>query len=239
MHHLTLASFDCQDPQRKLRYFHSMTALAWFAHTILHLDQSLGTLVEATHGWSYLLLGLVVFCETGLVVTPFLPGDSLLFGVGALAATGVWNIWSIWTLLIFAAIAGDTVNYMVGSHLGVHIKTTGHFLGMRIKPEHIARTEAFYKTYGAKAIVLARFVPIVRTFAPFVAGMARMEYKTFLLWNIAGGVGWVSLLVGAGYFFGNVPIVKERFGLVVIAIIVLSLLPILKECFAAKKPSTL
>lgn len=208
-----------------------MLTFSWLVHHILHLDQSLGALVQATDHWSYLVLWIVIFCETGLVVTPFLPGDSFLFAIGALSATGTWNIFWIWILLCLAAVLGDTVNYSIGHALGTHIKAKQKFLGIPIKPEHIAKTEAFYAKYGAKAIVLARFLPIIRTFAPFVAGMAHMDYKTFAIWNIAGGVTWVSIFLGLGYFFGNLPVVKERFGIVIIAIIAISLIPVIKEYF--------
>jgi membrane-associated protein len=181
------------------------------------------------------VLGLVIFCETGLVVTPFLPGDSFLFAIGALSATGVWKIGAVWVLLCGAAIVGDSVNYSIGAALGQRIKTRYCIVGIPIKPEHIKKTEAFYAKYGAKAIVLARFVPIVRTFAPFVAGMAQMKYRTFITYNVIGGASWVSIFLALGYFFGNLPIVKERFGLVIIAIIVISLVPIGMEYWKERK----
>ena len=202
---------------------------------VLHVDKHLSTLVQLTGHWSYLFLWLVIFCETGLVVTPFLPGDSFLFAIGALSASGVWHIGLIWILLSVAAVIGDSVNYSIGGMLGARIKKQQKFLGIPIKQQHIARTEAFYAKHGAKAIVIARFVPIIRTFAPFVAGMAQMEYKTFITYNFVGGVSWVSIFLGLGYFFGNLPVVKERFGIVIIAIIVISLLPVIKEYLQAKK----
>lgn len=202
---------------------------------VLHVDKHLSTLVQLTGNWSYLVLGLVIFCETGLVVTPFLPGDSFLFAIGALSATGVWKIGGVWVLLCAAAIVGDSVNYSIGGALGQHIKTKYRLFGIPIKPQHIKKTEAFYAKYGAKAIVLARFMPIIRTFAPFVAGMAQMEYRTFIIYNAIGGVSWVSIFLALGYFFGNLPIVKERFGLVIIAIIVISLVPIGIEYWKERK----
>lgn len=206
-----------------------MPLLTHLLDLILHVDRHLSTLVAVTGNWSYLVLGLVIFCETGLVVTPFLPGDSFLFAVGALSATGIWRIGAVWVLLCAAAIVGDSVNYSIGAALGQHIKTKYRIFGIPIKPEHIKKTEAFYAKYGAKAIVLARFMPIIRTFTPFVAGMAQMEYRTFITYNVIGGVSWVSLFLALGYFFGNLPVVKERFGIVIIAIIVISLLPIAVE----------
>jgi membrane-associated protein len=212
-----------------------MPLLTHFLDLILHVDRHLSTLVAVTGNWSYVVLGLVIFCETGLVVTPFLPGDSFLFAIGALSATGVWKIGAVWVLLCGAAIVGDSVNYSIGAALGQRIKTRYRIVGIPIKPEHIKKTEAFYAKYGAKAIVLARFVPIVRTFAPFVAGMAQMKYRTFITYNVIGGASWVSIFLALGYFFGNLPIVKERFGLVIIAIIVISLVPIGMEYWKERK----
>jgi membrane-associated protein len=213
----------------------NMPLLTHLLDLILHVDRHLSTLVAVTGNWSYVVLGLVIFCETGLVVTPFLPGDSFLFAIGALSATGVWKIGAVWVLLCGAAIVGDSVNYSIGAALGQRIKTRYRIVGIPIKPEHIKKTEAFYAKYGAKAIVLARFVPIVRTFAPFVAGMAQMKYRTFITYNVIGGASWVSIFLALGYFFGNLPIVKERFGLVIIAIIVISLVPIGMEYWKERK----
>lgn len=202
---------------------------------VIHADKYLATLVQLTGNWSYLALALVIFCETGLVVTPFLPGDSFLFAIGALSATGVWHIGWVWILLTIAAILGDSVNYSIGGILGTHIKKTHKLLGIPIKPEHLVRTEQFYAKHGNKAIVIARFIPIIRTFAPFVAGMAEMEYKRFVTYNIVGGASWVTAFLGLGYFFGNLPVVKERFGLVIGAIIVLSFIPVVKEYLQEKR----
>jgi membrane-associated protein len=194
---------------------------------VLHLDRHLTELVAQYGGWTYAVLFLIVFCETGLVVTPFLPGDSLLFAIGALSATGALDPVVVIVLLATAAILGDTVNYAAGAYLGPKVfrwESSRFF-----KREHLERTRLFYEKYGAKTIIIARFVPIVRTFAPFVAGIGRMEYRRFLLYNVAGGIVWVVAFVLAGYFFGNIPLVKRNFTLVILAIIALSLVPGLYE----------
>jgi membrane-associated protein len=200
---------------------------------VLHLDTHLSPIIQEYGAWTYLLLFAIVFCETGLVVTPFLPGDSLLFAAGAFAATGALSIWVLIAVLILAAVLGDTVNYWVG-----------HFLGHRllnarrvrvIKPEHLAYTHEFYEKYGGKTIIIARFVPIVRTFAPFVAGLGSMSYGRFMSYNVLGGVGWVVLCTVAGHLFGNLPVVKNNFSLVVLMIIVLSLLPGIWEVWRARR----
>ncbi len=200
---------------------------------ILHLDAHLGELVERAGGWSYAVLALVIFCETGLVITPFLPGDSLLFAAGAVSALGGMNVHLLAVLLIAAAIVGDAVNYTVGRFFGERIAAR------YIKPEYLERTTAFYEKHGGKTIVLARFIPIVRTMAPFVAGMGKMEYRRFAWYNVAGGIGWVLLFVYTGYFFGNLPAVKERFSLVILAVIVLSLLPVAFEWWRARRANSL
>jgi membrane-associated protein len=189
---------------------------------ILHLDVHLAALVSQYGTWTYAILFLIIFCETGLVVTPILPGDSLLFATGALAAVSDLNIVVLFVLLSIAAIVGDAVNYYVGKTVGEKL-----FDGRirYLKREYLDRTHAFYEKYGGKTIVIARFVPIVRTFAPFVAGMGSMSYAKFATYNIAGGILWIGSLLLAGYLFGNVPIVKENFGLVVIAIILVSVMP--------------
>lgn len=197
---------------------------------ILHIDDHLNALAGEYGPWLYGILFLIVFCETGLVVTPFLPGDSLLFAAGALAATGPLNVHLLAVLLIAAAILGDTVNYSIGRRFGDRVARWRF-----VKPEYLDRTRDFYQKYGAKTIVLARFVPIVRTFAPFVAGMARMEYSTFLTYNVVGALLWVIGFLYAGYFFGNLPFVKENFGLVAIAIIVLSVMPMVVEYLRARR----
>ena len=194
---------------------------------VMHLDQHLVDLTAAYGGWIYGILFVIIFCETGLVVTPFLPGDSLLFAAGAVAALGSINIWVLGLLLIVAAVVGDTVNYHVGYYLGPKVLRgeSSRWLNRR----HLERTHRFFERYGARTIILARFVPIVRTFAPFVAGVGAMHYRRFLLYNVTGGVIWVIAFLGAGYWFGNWPAVQENFTLVVLGIIVVSLLPMLFE----------
>ena len=196
------------------------------ANFILHIDTHLAEIVGEYGVWTYAVLFLIVFCETGLVVTPFLPGDSLLFAAGALAAGPGLNPLVLVVLLIVAAVVGDGVNYAIGSYVGTHV-----FDGRNrfLKPEYLERTNRFYAKYGGKTIVLARFVPIVRTYAPFVAGAAGMSYPQFLFYNVTGAVAWVTLFVLGGYFFGNIPFVEQNFGLVVIAIILLSVAPIAWE----------
>ncbi|HEX7529434.1 MAG TPA: DedA family protein, partial [Thermoanaerobaculia bacterium] len=178
------------------------------------------------------ILFAIVFCETGLVVTPFLPGDSLLFTAGALAALGSLNVWVLFLSLALAAVLGDTANYWIGKKIGPRaFDGTIRFL----KQEHLRKTEAFYEKYGKKTIILARFVPIVRTFAPFVAGIGSMTYRTFIAYNVIGGVAWVAICVFSGYFFGNIPVVKRNFSLVVLAIIGISVLPLLREWWKSRQ----
>ena len=196
-------------------------------HTVidvfLHLDRHLAAVVQ-DHGRSvYALLFAIVFAETGLVVTPFLPGDSLLFACGALAATGALDPSLLFVLLAAAAILGDTLNYGIGSAIGPRAFTSR---SRWLKREHLERTHAFYERHGGKTIVIARFVPIVRTFAPFVAGIGTMSYPRFLAYNVAGGAGWVAIGLGSGYAFGNIPVVRNNFSVVVIGIVVVSLLPL-------------
>lgn len=192
----------------------------------LHLDKNLAVVIAQYGTFTYGLLFLIVFMETGFVVTPFLPGDSLIFAAGALAVTSSLNTYWLYLLFLAAAILGDTVNYWVGHFVGPKIfeKDTKF-----IKREYLIRTQKFYDKYGGRAIFLARFVPIIRTFAPFVAGIAKMNYKYFIIYNILGGIAWVSLFLWSGYFFGNLPIVKTNFHYVVMAIIFLSITPILYE----------
>lgn len=194
---------------------------------ILHLDQHLVELVTRFGTWSYAILFLIIFCETGLVITPFLPGDSLLFAIGALSASGALDPLVLTILLSIAAILGDTVNYWVGYKIGPKVF---HGEGSRfLNPRHLERTHAFYEKYGGKTIIFARFIPIVRTFAPFVAGIGRMTYSRFLLYNVVGGIAWITIFVYAGYFFGNIPVVKRNFTLVILAIILISLTPAVIE----------
>ena len=190
---------------------------------VLHLDRYLNGVIQDYGVWTYLILFLIVFCETGLVVTPFLPGDSLLFAVGTFCATGALDLWLSMLLLASAAVLGDAVNYAIGARLGpaVFRRDDVRFLNRK----HLERTHAFYERYGPVTIVIARFVPIVRTFAPFVAGIGRMSYPRFAFYNVTGALLWVLSLVLAGYAFGNIPIVRKNFSLVIIAIIVLSVLP--------------
>ena len=198
-----------------------MDILLFLVDVVLHLDRHLVVLVQDYGAWIYLVLFLVIFAETGLVVTPFLPGDSLLFVAGTLAAAGGMDVVLLVVLLCVAAIAGDSVNYAVGKHVGDRLVKSGRF----IKQAHIDRTHVFFAKYGGKTIVIARFVPIVRTFAPFVAGIGQMAYGRFLTFNVAGGVLWVVSLTTAGYFFGNLPIVKNNLSLVITGIIVASVMP--------------
>ncbi|MBN1940524.1 MAG: DedA family protein [Candidatus Aminicenantes bacterium] len=194
---------------------------------VLHLDKHLSALIQTYGFWTYLILFLVIFLETGLVVTPFLPGDSLLFAAGAFAASGSFKIGWLFLLLAAAAVLGDTANYWIGKKIGPKVFTKEK--SRIFKKEYLDRTHRFYEKYGVETIIIARFVPIVRTFAPFVAGIGRMNYGKFLSYNIIGGVGWVALFVFGGYFFGNLPFVKKNFSLVIIAIILISLIPILWE----------
>jgi membrane-associated protein len=198
----------------------------------LHLDQHLNEIVTTYGVWTHLILFAIVFAETGLVVTPFLPGDSLLFAAGALAAIGSLDLWLLVALLIGAAILGDTVNYWVGAWIGPRA-FSGNVKFLR--KDYLDRTHAFYEKHGGKTIILARFVPIIRTFAPFVAGVGAMSYPKFITYNIVGAVLWVGLFVPLGYFFGNMPTVKENFSLVILAIIAISVMPIAVEAIRARR----
>lgn len=201
-----------------------------FIDIFLHLDAHMREVLVQYGGWTYAILFLIIFCETGLVVTPFLPGDSLLFAAGSFAALGDLNPWALGALLIVAAVLGDMVNYACGRYFGAKLfKPDARIL----KTAHLDRTYAFYERYGSKTIVLARFVPIVRTFAPFVAGMGGMRYPHFFLYNVLGAVLWVVLCMAAGYAFGNIPLVKDHFSLVVLGIIALSVLPMALEGWKA------
>ena len=200
-----------------------MELLRQVLDVFLHLDRHLDLFVQ-THGtWTYLVLFLIIFCETGLVVTPVLPGDSLLFAAGVLAKRGNLNVAAIFLLLGAAAILGDTANYWIGKCLGQRIVNARRI--RLVKQEHLAKTHEFFERYGGKTIILARFVPIVRTLAPFVAGIGAMTYGHFILYNVVGGVAWVALCVFAGFAFANVPAVEKHFSLVIIAIVFLSVLP--------------
>jgi len=204
----------------------------------LHVDRHLLELVIAYGPWIYAILFLIVFAETGLVVTPFLPGDSLLFAAGALGATGALNVWLAAALLLTAAVVGDAVNYAVGRSVGhkvIALARTDPRWGRWINPAYIARAHEFFERRGGKAIVLGRFVPIVRTFVPFVAGVAEMSYPTFAFYNVTGAIAWVGICVGAGYLFGQVPVVKDNFSLVALAIVAISLLPMVFEILSSRR----
>ena len=209
-----------------------MELLREFIDFFLHLDVHLAEIIERFGAGAYAILFLIVFCETGLVVMPLLPGDSLLFAAGAFAALGSFEIIPLILLLIVAAIAGDTVNYWIGARIGPRAFSGNvRFL----KQEYLVRTTEFYEKHGGKTIVLARFIPIVRTFAPFVAGVGRMNYARFLAYNVVGAVVWVTLFTLAGFYFGNIPAVKENFTLVILAIIGISVLPIAIEMLKSRR----
>lgn len=194
---------------------------------ILHIDRHLDQVIKSFGNWTYLILFLIIFCETGLVVTPFLPGDSLLFVLGAFSAVGSFKLVWIFIILISAAIIGDTVNYSLGKIFGERLLAKGDH--RFFKREHVERTHKFYEKHGGKTIILARFIPIIRTFAPFVAGIGKMSYFKFLVYNVVGGILWVAVFVLAGYFFGNIPLVKNHFTIVIFVIIIISLLPVIAE----------
>ena len=209
-----------------------MDYLARIIDLFLHVDRHLLEIVQ-THGvWSYAILFAIVFLETGVVITPFLPGDSLLFAAGSLAAAGAFDLPLLLLLLCTAAILGDTLNYWIGRKVGARVFPEGSRF---FKQEHLLRTQSFYDRHGGKTIILARFLPIVRTFAPFVAGIGRMHYGRFCLYNAVGGVVWVCGFGLLGYLFGNLPMVKKNFTLVIVAIIVISVLPILRELWCARR----
>ena len=208
--------------------------MAQFIDLFLHVDRYLLDLSAAYGVWIYAILFLVIFIETGLVIWPFLPGDSLLFTAGAVAATGALDVRLTFLLLVIAAVAGDAVNYALGRAVGtrvIHLSATDKRWGRWVNPVHIARAKEFFARHGGKAVVMARFIPIVRTFVPFVAGAADMRYPSFALYNVSGGLVWVGLCIGAGYFFGNVPFVKENFSLVALSIVGVSVLPMIIEYF--------
>jgi membrane-associated protein len=209
---------------------------------LLHVDRYLLDVVANYGVWVYALLFAIIFAETGLVVTPFLPGDSLLFAVGALAATGVLDLGVVAVLLTVAAIAGDAVNYSVGRAVGVRILQKAQSdprWGRWVNVTYVERAHAFFERHGGKAIVLGRFAPIVRTFVPFVAGIAEMSYPAFAVFNVTGALAWVGICVGAGYLFGNVPIVKDNFSLVALGIVIVSLLPMVFEYLRYRRESVL
>lgn len=207
---------------------------------ILHIDQHLVEIVNDYQTWTYLILFLIIFIETGVVVMPFLPGDSLLFAAGMLAAQpNELNVWLMLAILLIAAVTGDSLNYAIGKRFGMRVTKFRLFGKQVVKEEQIEKTHSFYEKYGSKTIVIARFVPIVRTLAPFVGGIGRMNYGTFLTYNVLGAVLWVVGITLAGYFLGNIPIVRDNFSKVVLLIIVISILPIIfevaKEKFRTRK----
>ncbi|MFI3221605.1 MAG: DedA family protein [Methylococcaceae bacterium] len=204
-----------------------MEYLTQFIDLFLHLDKSLSNVIQTYGSTTYIILFVVILCETGLVILPFLPGDSLLFAAGAFAAKGDMDITLLFLTLCIAAISGDSINYEVGRLIGPRIarREKSRF----VNKEHIAKTHEFYEKYGAKTIIIARFIPIIRTFAPFVAGLGNMGYKKFLHYNVIGGIAWVAICLFAGYLFGNIPLVKQNFTMVIFAIIIVSILPAVIE----------
>lgn len=209
-----------------------MELITFLIDLFLHLDEHLANIISQYGTWTYAILFAVIFMETGFVVTPFLPGDSLLFAAGTFAALGSLNVYVLMLLLMLAAIGGDTVNYWIGHALGERAYNIKW-----IKREYLDRTHAFFEKHGGKTIFLARFVPIVRTFAPFVAGIGRMSYGYFITYNFVGGIVWVGLFTLAGYFFGNIPFVRANFEYVIIAIILISVLPMVYEAWKARRES--
>ncbi len=204
-----------------------MDLIYWFIDFFLHLDRHLAEVIQAYGTWTYALLFAIIFLETGLVVTPLLPGDSLLFAAGSFAALGALDIRLMFVLLAVAAVLGDTVNYGIGHYLGPKVF---HYERSRFfNPDHLRKTHEFYERYGGKTIIIARFVPIVRTFAPFVAGIGAMSYARFIVYNVVGGVAWVAICLFSGYFFGNLPFVRKNFSLVILVIILISIMPPLIE----------
>ncbi len=212
-----------------------MELIQYFIELFLHLDKHLNEIIRNYGVWTYLLLFVVIFCETGLVVTPFLPGDSLLFAAGTFAALGSLKVEWLYILLSVAAVGGDTVNYWIGHYVGpkVFSKEDVRFLNKK----YLDRTHEFYEKHGGKTIILARFIPIIRTFAPFVAGIGKMTYGRFFSYNVFGGLAWIAIFLFGGYFFGNIPLVKRNFTLVILAIIFISVLPAVIEFLNQRRRS--
>ena len=210
-----------------------MSIITDFINFVLHLDQSLGAIIQQFGPWTYVILFAIVFCETGLVVAPFFPGDSLIFVSGAFAASGLLNIELLFITLSLAAIIGDTVNYWIGHFVGpkVFAQEKSRFF----KKEYLKRAHDFYEKHGGKAIIIARFVPIIRTFAPFVAGIGEMSYRRFIAYNIIGGVGWVAAFLLGGYYFGNLQVVKDNLSLTAVIIIIVSFIPAIVEFLSHRK----
>jgi membrane-associated protein len=216
-----------------------MELIGTFVEYFLHLDKHLGQVIQTYGFWTYLILFLIIFCETGLVVTPILPGDSLLFAAGTFAAIGALRPDVLFVVLSIAAVAGDSVNYAIGNAIGPRVFRENYRF---LKREYLDRTEQFYERHGGKTIIIARFMPIIRTFAPFVAGVGSMRYPRFLAYNVAGGIAWIGLFVYGGYFFGNIPVVKRNFTLVILGIIFVSILPgiieFVRHRYGTARPST-
>ena len=213
-----------------------MEMIMYTIDVFLHLDKYLSMVIQNYGVLTYLILFLIIFAETGFVVTPFLPGDSLLFAAGAFAGIGALDVSLLLVLLSVAAIAGDSVNYSIGKYVGFKIyeQDTIKF----IKKEHLLQTHHFYEKHGAITIIIARFIPIIRTFAPFVAGIGEMKYMKFITYNVVGGLLWIFSLVGGGYFFGNLPVVKNNFSLVIFAVVVISVLPVIIGLFRQNSTAT-
>ncbi len=210
-----------------------MEILTDIAGLFLHLDEHLGNIIQQFGAWTYVILFAIIFAETGLVVTPFLPGDSLLFVAGTLAGAGHMNIWLLYSILLVAAIAGDTVNYWIGHFIGPKVFENKN--SKIFKKEYLEKTREFYEKHGGKTIILARFFPIIRTFAPFVAGVGKMHYETFLMYNVIGGFVWVTLFTFAGYFFGGLEFIQHNFHYAVVGIIFVSLIPMVYEFMNYRK----
>lgn len=208
----------------------SINLINLFFDFFVNLDKNILSLITAYGSLVYFLLFLVIFLETGLVIAPFLPGDSLIFAVGAIAGMGALNIFILFFVLFSAAILGDTVNYYIGRYFGLKL-----FNHRWIKREYFHKTQEFYENHGGKTIIIARFIPIIRTFAPFVAGVGKMNYPKFLFYNILGGILWVCLFLFGGYLFGNIPLIKENFTIVILLIVFLSLIPVIIHLFKRKK----
>ncbi|MBF0456453.1 MAG: DedA family protein [Nitrospirae bacterium] len=204
-----------------------MDLLKQFIEIVMHLDTHLGAIANSYGTWTYGILSAIIFCETGLVVTPFLPGDSLLFAAGAISAISTLKLYWLIIALALAAITGDNVNYWIGRYIGP--KVFQYENSRLLNKEYLERTRKFYDKYGGKAVVLARFAPIIRTFAPFVAGIGRMNYRRFITYSVIGSFCWVGIFLSGGYYFGNIPIVKHNFTIVIFAIIIISLMPAVIE----------
>jgi len=210
-----------------------MTIIRTIIKAVLHLDKYLNIIIQNYGMWTYGLLFLIIFCETGLVFTPFLPGDSILFATGAFASTGSLNIFALFIIFFVAAVVGDTANYHIGKKIGNGIleKQNVKF----INKEYLNKAQNFYNKHGSMTIVLGRFIPIIRTFVPFVAGIGKMKYSKFITYNILGGFLWVTLMLGGGYFFGGLPFIKDHFSFVVIAIIAMSAIPVIVAFINSKR----